>query len=74
MSKKKNKETNYREALEELESIVGRVEQDDMDVDELSAQVQRAMELISFCRQRLTHTDELIRKAFEEGETEDAAD
>jgi exodeoxyribonuclease VII small subunit len=43
----------YAEALAELETILGQLERTDVDVDVLAAQVQRAAELIAFCRDRI---------------------
>jgi exodeoxyribonuclease VII small subunit len=53
-SKKSDKnEIGYAEALEELESILESLEDDDVDVDELAERVQRASELIELCRERI---------------------
>lgn len=71
MAKKKAKSNpeqptlTYREAQQQLEQIVASVENEELDVDELSEQVQRAMELITFCRTRLRHTEKTIQQAFE---------
>jgi exodeoxyribonuclease VII small subunit len=46
-------EIGYAEALEELESILERLEDDDVDVDVLAEHVQRASELIELCRDRI---------------------
>jgi exodeoxyribonuclease VII small subunit len=43
----------YAAALGELEEILARLERTDVDVDVLATQVQRAAELISFCRDRI---------------------
>jgi exodeoxyribonuclease VII small subunit len=43
----------YAAALAELEEILARLERTDVDVDVLATQVQRAAELISFCRDRI---------------------
>jgi exodeoxyribonuclease VII small subunit len=55
MASKKNdkNEIGYAEALEELESILESLEEDDVDVDELAERVQRASELIELCRERI---------------------
>ena len=45
--------TGYAAALAELETILGQLERTDVDVDVLAAQVQRAAELIGFCRDRI---------------------
>lgn len=43
----------YAEALAELESILAQLERSDVDVDVLATQVQRAAELIAYCRDRI---------------------
>lgn len=45
--------SGYAAALTELEDILARLERTDVDVDVLATQVQRAAELISFCRDRI---------------------
>lgn len=44
----------YAAALAELEQILGQLERPDVDVDVLAVQVQRAAELIEFCRERIS--------------------
>lgn len=46
-------EIGYAEALEELESILESLEDEDVDVDVLAEHVQRASELIELCRERI---------------------
>jgi len=43
----------YAEALAELEAILAELERDNVDVDRLAGQVQRAAELIRLCRERI---------------------
>jgi exodeoxyribonuclease VII small subunit len=45
--------TGYAAALAELEEILGQLERTDVDVDVLAGQVQRAAQLITFCRDRI---------------------
>ena len=45
--------SGYAAALAELEEILGQLERTDVDVDVLAAQVQRAAQLITFCRDRI---------------------
>jgi exodeoxyribonuclease VII small subunit len=45
--------SGYAAALAELEQILAQLERADVDVDVLAAQVQRAAELIAFCRDRI---------------------
>ena len=45
----------YAEALAELEGILVELERDNVDVDRLASQVQRAGELIRLCRERIVN-------------------
>ncbi|CAN5836416.1 hypothetical protein BH23ACT4_BH23ACT4_10080 [soil metagenome] len=55
-------ELTYREALEELRAIHARLRQDDVDVDRLLEDVQRAAELLAFCRNRLDTVGERLEE------------
>ncbi len=57
----------YEEAIGQLEKIVRQMENNELDVDQLSEQLKRAQQLIQFCRDKLTKTDEEIRQILEEG-------
>ncbi|MBP3512193.1 MAG: exodeoxyribonuclease VII small subunit [Prevotella sp.] len=56
------KEFKYEEAVGEIELIVKRMESNELDIDTLGEQLRRAQELITKCKDRLTKTDEEIRK------------
>ena len=57
------KETiTYEEAVQQLENIVQKLENGELNIDELSNELKKAQKLISLCRQRLTKTDEEIQK------------
>ena len=43
----------YAAALDELQTILGELEGDSVDVDVLAAKVERAAELLRFCRERI---------------------
>ena len=43
----------YADALSELESILAELERDNVDVDRLASQVERAAVLIRVCRERI---------------------
>ncbi len=43
----------YAAALAELEQILAQLERPDVDVDVLAEQVQRAAQLVEFCRERI---------------------
>ena len=52
----------YEEAMRQLEQIVQKMENGEFDIDELSRQLKTAQRLIKLCRDRLTKTDEEIKK------------
>jgi exodeoxyribonuclease VII small subunit len=64
------KKITYAEAFTELESILEKIEGEDLDVDNLASQVKRAAELIKFCKGKLRDTEEEIRKVIDEMESE----
>ena len=60
----KNEQT-YVEAIAEIEAIIKKIEDSDLNVDELGSDVQRATELINFCKSKLYATEESINKILE---------
>lgn len=61
----------YRQAIEELETILRALETDAVDVDDLTARVQRSAELIRLCKQKLRSAETAIDQVFENLEDED---
>ena len=59
-------EIKYETAFAELQSIVTKMENDELDIDKLSEQLKRAQELIKLCKDKLTKTDEEIKKILAE--------
>ncbi|MEA4980237.1 MAG: exodeoxyribonuclease VII small subunit [Petrimonas sp.] len=55
----------YSQAKQELEKIVSAIESGELDVDALTEKVKRASELIAFCKEKLTKTDEELQKILE---------
>ena len=47
----------YAESMAELESILAGLERDDVDIDTLASQVERASQLIAHCEGRLRATE-----------------
>ncbi|MDR1756046.1 MAG: exodeoxyribonuclease VII small subunit [Culturomica sp.] len=54
------KKMSYKEAMAEIEQIVGLLEENKLDVDELGAKVKRVSQLIAFCRSKLHDTEEEV--------------
>lgn len=57
-----NEEMKYEAAMAELQSIVRKMENDELDIDQMAEQLKRAQELIKLCKDKLTKTDEEIKK------------
>lgn len=55
-------EPKYEDAIKQLESIVEKLENNELDIDELSKQLKIAQRLIKLCKDRLTKTDAEIQK------------
>ena len=51
----------YEEAMRQLQEIVRKMENDELDIDQMTEQLKRAEELIKLCRDKLMKTDEEIR-------------
>ena len=56
----------YENALTEVEAIIKKMENNELDIDTLTEQLKRAQQLIKFCKDKLTKTDEEIKKILEE--------
>ena len=61
-----NQEMKYEKAVCELEEIVDKMERDELDIDQLSEQLKRAKVLVKLCKDKLTKTDEEIKKLLSE--------
>lgn len=56
------KEQKYEAAMRQLEDIAAKMENGELDIDSLSEQLKTAQKLIKQCKDKLTKTDENIRK------------
>jgi len=65
----KKKEISYNDAIAEIEAIVEKIGNSDLNIDELNKDVERAIELISFCKTKLHTTEENINKILEKIES-----
>lgn len=66
MSKKKTDTPSYAELSGELETILDEIESGEIDLDELSDKVERAAELLSQCRKKLSATETKVKKVTNE--------
>ena len=56
------KEITYEGAVRKLEDIVSKIENDELDIDMMVNQLKEAKELIKYCKDKLTKTDEEIKQ------------
>jgi exodeoxyribonuclease VII small subunit len=61
-----DKKPTYKEAITEIEEILGLMESEELDVDDLSGKVKRVSELIRMCRKKLLQTEAEIEKVLKE--------
>ena len=59
-------ELKYEAAYAELQTIVRRMENDELDIDQMAEQLKRAQQLIKLCKDKLTKTDTEIKKILTE--------
>jgi exodeoxyribonuclease VII small subunit len=61
-------ELSYRKAVEEIEEILARIENQELDVDELGSNLKRVVELIRICKKKLHTANKEVEKIFREME------
>ncbi len=66
-----DKKLTYNQAVSEIEDILQRMENEELDVDELSAKVKRVSELVRFCREKLKNTEDEVEKVLKEMDGEE---
>lgn len=60
------KKVTYKEAILEIEEILKKIENEELDVDELSEQVNRVSVLIGLCKDKLHKTEAEVEKILNE--------
>jgi len=55
----------YEEAVRQLESIVEKLENDELDIDSMSENLKKAQKLIKLCKDKLIKTDDEINNILE---------
>ena len=53
-------ENSYDSAYNELQTILEKISADSISIDELSAQIKRAAELIDFCKKKLRSIEQEV--------------
>lgn len=65
MTKKK---VGYVEAINEIEDILAKIEDNELDVDELSEKVKRVAVLLKICKDKLRKTESEVENILKEME------
>ena len=73
MADSKNLDLTYEEALQELQDILGRMQSNELGIDSLTENIQRASMLLDICQGKLQKTEAevqavLKRLGLEDGE------
>nr|WP_320118457.1 exodeoxyribonuclease VII small subunit [uncultured Marinifilum sp.] len=63
MAKKK---ISYKEAIGEIEETIALIENEELDVDDLSDKVKRVSELLVICKNKLNNTEKEVEKILNE--------
>ena len=72
--KEASQEIRFGEAIEELESILHRVEAEEIDIDDLAEELKKAAELLDVCRSKIRKAElevTQIVQALDEAEEEE---
>jgi exodeoxyribonuclease VII small subunit len=62
------KKVSYNEAMLEIEEILERIENEELDVDELAEKVKRVSVLLKICKDKLHKTNEQVEQVLKEME------
>ena len=74
-AKAKNaRDLSYGEASKRLEEILGKIEEGEVDIDELSGLVKEAAELVTLCREKILAAEIQVKTITEQLEREATAE
>jgi exodeoxyribonuclease VII small subunit len=59
-------EITYKAAVAEIELILGKIEEGELDVDELTENVKRVTKLLNICKEKLQKTETEVNKILSE--------
>jgi exodeoxyribonuclease VII small subunit len=62
------KKVSYNEAMAEVEEILEKIENEELDVDELAEKVKRVSVLLKMCKDKLHKTNEQVEQVLKEME------
>jgi len=62
------KKLTYNEAISEIEEILDKIENEELDVDELAEKVKRVSTLLKMCKDKLHKTNDQVEQILKEME------
>jgi exodeoxyribonuclease VII small subunit len=62
------KKLTYNEAISEIEEILDKIENEELDVDELAEKVKRVSTLLKICKDKLHKTNDQVEQILKEME------
>ncbi|MBA7518364.1 hypothetical protein ES705_10434 [subsurface metagenome] len=65
-----SKTISYKEAVAEIEDILVKIENEELDVDDLTEKVKRVSSLIKLCKEKLHNTEQEVENILKEMEKE----
>lgn len=60
----------YSKAMKKIEELIGKIENEEIDVDDLSDKVKEAVELIKVCKSKIEKAEMEVQKVVDDFETE----
>ncbi len=63
-----SKKVSYNEAMAEIEDILEKIENEELDVDDLAEKVKRVSVLLKICKDKLQKTNDEVEKILKEME------
>ena len=70
----KTEEIGFSAAMQELEAILGRIESEEVDIDQLAEELGRAAELLELCRGRIHKAEVEVSQIVQSFEATEPAD
>ncbi|MDR1672926.1 MAG: exodeoxyribonuclease VII small subunit [Bacteroidales bacterium] len=60
------KDISYREATNEIEAILEKIENGEIDIDELAKEIERAASLLQICKEKLFRTEQEVENIIQQ--------
>lgn len=66
MEEEKKLPESYAQAIAELNAIVAKMQNNECDIDNLAAYTERSLQLLRYCKDKLTKTDKQLKRLLED--------